>query len=350
MGAVGIIVCRPILILMGTQPEVLDSAVLYMRISFAGFPLVSVYNFSSAVLRAIGDTKRPMIYLIIAGVINVILNLIFVIVLHMSVAGVALATIIAQTVAGFLTVKCLMTDDGAYRLCLSKIKIHKSECSQIVRVGIPAGLQSSMFSFSNIVIQTGVNSISKDAVSGCAAATTIDNMVYQAINSLYHASLTFCGQNYGAKQYERIKKTVLYCTGIVTIVGLAVGTLTYALSEPLLKIFIDDSAEAIAYGKERLRITCLLYFICGFMEVGCGALRGINHALPAFINSVFGACVLRVVWIYTVFRAFPTVSVLFVSYPLAWVVSTVLHFAMFAYFFKKMKNQDSRIPQSELVV
>ncbi len=340
VGAIGFIVCRPLLLLMGTQADVIDSAVLYMRISFAGFPLVAIYNFSSAVLRAIGDTKRPMLFLVVSGFINVVLNLVFVIKFHMGVAGVAVATIIAQTVSGFLTVRWLMRVDGSYKFYISKLRIHKSECVSIVRVGIPAGLQSSMFSISNIVIQSGINSISKAAVSGCAAAANVDNFVYQAVNSLYHASLAFCGQNYGAKNYARIKKTVLYCTGIVTVVGLGVGTLVYLFAEPLLNIFITDSPEAVMYGKERIMLTCLPYFICGFMEVGCGALRGINHALPALINSVFGACFLRVVWIYTVFRAYPSISVLFISYPITWAVSAILHFAMFAYFFKKMQNGD----------
>lgn len=340
IGVVGFVFSRPMLVLMGTQPDVLNDAVLYMKITFAGLPIVAIYNFGSAILRAVGDTRRPMNYLIIAGLINVALNFVFVAGFGMSVDGVALATVISQTFSGFLTIRCLINSDASYKLCIKKLRIHKSECVQIIRIGIPASLQSFMFSVSNTIIQTGVNSISKAAVSGCAAATTVENFVYQAQNSLYHASLTFAGQNYGAKKYDRIRKSIIYCLVIVTVVALALGILVTVFNDELIGIFIDDNPEAVGYAKIKMQMIALPYFICGWMEVFCGGMRGMNRAVPPLVSTVFGVCVLRIGWIYTVFRKYHTAEMLFLSYPFSWLLTAVISGILFIYYLRKNQKED----------
>lgn len=340
IGVIGFFSARPLLVLMKTQPDVLDDAVLYMQILFAGLPLVAVYNFGSAVLRAIGDTKRPMYFLILSGIINVVLNVIFVAGFHMSVDGVALATVISQAIAGIMVVVWLTKSDGSYKLVLSKLRLYKTECLQIIKLGVPAGIQSSMFSLSNIVMQSSINSISKAAVSGCTAAATLDSLIYQAMNALYHASLSFCGQNYGAKKHGRIMKSFLYCSGIVTVIGLIIGTFVHIFAGPLLGIFIKDNPEAVAHGIERLRLTCIPYFLCGIMEVSCGALRSMNRSVITLINSVLGACVFRVIWVYTVFAASPSIHTLFISYPVSWALTAAMHTVIFLLVYFKIKKSD----------
>ena len=340
IGVFGFVAARPALLLMGTQEDVLDGAVLYMQITFAGLPVVSLYNFGSAILRAVGDTKRPMYYLTVSGIINVIFNLIFVIFFKMGVAGVATATIISQTVSAVLTIRCLMKSDGVYKLSPKKLKLYKAESFQIIQVGVPAALQSSMFSFSNIIIQSGVNSISKAAVAGCAAASTLESFVYQSMHALYHTALSFCGQNFGAKKYKRILKSLVYCSATVTVVGLMLGVAVWLLDDFLLGIFINDSPEAIVYGKQRLFLVCVPYFLCGLMDVVCAALRSLNHAIPALFNSVIGACVFRVIWMSTVFKQYNSIPSIFISYPISWVFTLLLHLTMFLYFFNKSKKQE----------
>ena len=345
IGILGITLARPLLLLMGTQSDVLDGAVLYMQISFAGLPVVAIYNYGSAILRAIGDTKRPMIYLMIGGLVNVALNIFFVTVFHMSVEGVALATVISQILSCVLTVRCLVTTDGCYKLCFKKLRIHKQEAVSIIYIGIPAGLQSSLFSVSNVLIQSSVNSISKAAVSGSTAGQTIESFVYMAMNSLYHTSLAFCGQNYGAKKPDRIMKSFLYCTAIAVTVGVVFGGLVCLFADPLLGIFLKTNPDAVIYGKQRIMMTCLPYFLCGIMEVGTGVLRAVNKAFHALITTVVCTCVLRVVWCKTVFIMFPSITVLFISYPLTWALTSAINTIMFLSFYKKMKKGDQLIRQ-----
>lgn len=339
IGILGITLSKPLLVLMGTQPDVLEGAVLYMRISFAGLPVVAVYNYGSAILRAIGDTKRPMIYLIIGGLVNVVLNIFFVTVFDMSVDGVALATVISQALSCVLTVRCLVVTDGCYKLSLGKLRICKMEALSILAIGIPAGLQSSLFSISNVLIQSSVNSINKAAVSGSTAGSTIDTFVYMATNSLYHTALAFCGQNYGAKKYDRIMKSFLYCLAIAVGVGMILGGLACLFAEPLLEIFLKGNADAIAYGKQRLFVVCIPYFICGIMEVGTGALRAVNMAVHALVNTVVFTCIFRVIWCNTVFKMFPTISALFISYPVTWALTSITNVIMLLLFFKKTKKK-----------
>lgn len=337
LSLVGILFCKPLLRLMDTPENVIDLSVLYMRICFAGLPAVAVFNFGAAILRAVGDTKHPMIYITLSGIINVILNIILVVFFKLHVAGVAIATVISQVFSAVLTVICLMKSNESSKLVLKEIKIYKAELTQIVTVGIPASIQSVSFSLSNVFIQSSINSFGEFAMAGSAAAANTDNIIYQAVNSLYHTALAFCGQNFGAGKKDRILKSVGYCTSIVVVLGLAIGGLCYVFDEQLLGLFVNNK-EAIAYGVERLKITCLPYFTCGLMEVGSGALRGINKSAVSMVISIMGACVLRVVWIYTIFPINRSFSTLFLAYPATWILSSIALYIVLFHYVKKIPD------------
>lgn len=345
IGIFGYVFCIPLLRLMQSPENVLPLASLYMRITFIGLPSVAVLNFGSAILRAIGDTRHPMQYLILSGAINVGLNLVFVGLLRMGVAGVAVATIVSQTVAAFLTVRCLMRANGCFRLSLKDLKIHKSELFRFFRIGIPAGIQSSAFSLSNVFIQSSINSLGDVAVAGCTAAGNIDNLIYMAQNAFYHTVISFVAQNYGARKPKRILKSLLYCTGLSTVVGLVLGGACLVFGRPLLHIFVSDP-QAIAYGYERLSLTCLLYFTCGLMEVGSGALRGINRSMISTVGSLIGSCLFRIVWIFTIFAAYRTVFSLFISYPISWILTTAAHYTVFFICFRKIRRTMEEAPEA----
>lgn len=340
MGGVGFIFAKPLLVVMDTDPIVLEEATLYLKILFAGLPAVSLYNFGSAILRAVGDSKRPMIYLMISGAINVLLNLVFVIVFHMRADGVALATVISQLVSAVLTIACLIRVDGNYRLYPKKLKLHKNESFQIARIGIPAAIQTSMFGFSNVILQSAINSLGKDTVSGSAASSTVENISYMAMHAIYLAALSFCGQNYGAKNYKRLLRSLLYCYAIVFVIGIITGGGIYLLRYPLMSLFIKNNPEAIKQGMTRLACVALPYFLCGLMDVGAAALRSINKPIQSLLCSVFCVCVLRVVWVHTVFEAYHTTSVLFISYPITWLLTALLYVGLFTIYFSKLVKEE----------
>lgn len=345
LAIVGILCSKSLLLMMDTPKDVLPKAVLYMQILFLGLPHVTLFNFTSAILRAVGDTKRPMLFMILSGVLNVFLNMLFVIVFDMAVAGVALATIISQFLSAFLTVRCLITSDEGYKLNLKSVKIYKGELRQIVQIGIPSSIQSASFSLSNVFIQSAVNSFGSAAMAGSTTSSTIENLVYQSTNSLYHTILSFVGQNYGAGKKDRIIKSVLYSVIIVTVMGLTIGLVCVACSDFLMTLFLDETAdpafykEALAYGAERLKLVLPFYFICGIMEVATGALRAINKSGFSMVGSIVGACGMRIVWIFTIFAAAPSMRILFMSYPVTWILTSVFLYGMFIYFMRKMPNQ-----------
>lgn len=339
IGIFGFIFAKNLLVLMGTDKEVLSEAALYMRILFIGLPFLGIFNFGTAILRAVGDSKRPLYFLTISGITNVILNLLFVIVFKMRADGVALATVISQVVSAVLCVLCLIKADGCYKLCLKKLRLHKKEARLVIGIGIPAAIQSSMFSISNVILQSSVNSLGKAAVSGTAAAATIENTIYQVMHGLYLATISFCSQNFGAKNYKRLLKAMLYCYGIVTVLGILTGGICYIFRGGLIGIFINDNPCAYSEGLKRMMYTCPLYFICGAMEVGGGALRSINRPIHSMINSVIGACIFRIFWVYTVFAASPSLDTLYLSYPISWTLTAVLHIAFFIFFFAKLKKE-----------
>ncbi|MBR6477724.1 MAG: MATE family efflux transporter, partial [Lachnospiraceae bacterium] len=310
---VGLFLTKPALILMGVPEDVLGMSVLYLRIYFAGMPVMMAYNFGSAILRAVGDTKRPLYYLLTAGVVNVCLNLIFVIVFNMSVAGVALATVISQGLSAFLVLRCLMKSESDYQLVLSKLQIHGDKLWKMIKIGIPAGLQSVLFSISNVLIQSSVNSFGKIAMAGNTAAGNIEGFVYTSMNALHQTSISFTGQNYGAKKFDRIKRILFYCLGLVILVGLILGNGAYLGANVLLRLYTDNP-EAIQYGVLRLSVICTTYCLCGMMDVIVGSIRGMGYGLMPMFVSLTGACLFRVIWIFTVFQDIHTLQCLYLSY------------------------------------
>ena len=331
----GFFLARPALGWMGTPDDVISHSVLYMRIYFAGMPFMMVYNFGSAVLRAVGDTKRPLYYLLIAGVVNVVLNLVFVIVFHMGVAGVATATVASQAISAALVVRCLTSTDSPYRLELKGMKIAPDKLLRMIQIGVPAGMQGALFSISNVLIQSSVNSFGSTAMAGNTAASNIEGFVYTAMNAFYQAAISFCGQNYGAKKYKRIGKILLICELLVVAVGLVMGNVAYLLGGTLLKLYTVDPA-VIEYGILRMRIICVPYFLCGLMDVAVGALRGMGYAIMPMLVSLTGACLLRVVWIYTIFQSYHTLECLYISYPISWALTFGVHMVCFAVVYRRL--------------
>lgn len=321
---IGLALSRPVLELMGTAPDVLEQAVLYIRIYFIGMPAVLLYNFGAAILRAVGDTKRPMYFLFIAGVINVIFNLIFVIQFHLGVAGVAIATVISQTVSAGLVLLCLYHSHGAYQLIPSQLKIHGDQLRAILRIGLPAGLQSVLFNISNVIIQSSVNTFGWMVVAGNTAASNIEGFVYTAMNAVYQTSLSFTSQNMGARNYRRVDRVLLECLGLVAVVGIVLGQGAYLLGNQLLGIYTSDP-EVITYGIYRLGIVSATDFLCGLMDVLAGCIRGLGYSVTPMLVTLVGSCLLRIVWIFTVFQAMHTQQILYISYPLSWLVTAVTH-------------------------
>lgn len=321
---IGVVAARPLLTFMGSPEDVIDLSVLYIRIYFAGMPVILLYNFGSAILRAVGDTKRPLYYLSFAGVINVVLNLIFVIVFKMSVAGVALATIISQAVSAYLIVRCLMKMDGMCKLHLDKLTIHVPTMKTIIRLGLPAGMQGSIFSISNVLIQSSINSFGSVVMAGNAAASNVEGFTYIAMNAFYQTALTFTSQNMGQQKFDRIKKVQLICIGMVAAVGIALGGGSYLFGNILLR-FYSTEAEVIQYGMLRMSIICVFYFLCGMMDVMVGGLRGLGYSVMPMIVSLLGACGLRILWIFTIFANHKTLETLYVSYPITWTITMLTH-------------------------
>ena len=317
----------------------IEHSVLYMRIYFIGMPFMMVYNFGSAVLRAVGDTKRPLYYLLIAGVINVILNLIFVIAFSMGVAGVAAATVISQAVSAALVVRCLIRTDSAYRLELQGIKIVPDKLLKMIQIGVPAGMQGALFSISNVLIQSSVNSFGSVAMAGNTAGSNIEGFVYTAMNAFHQAAISFSGQNYGARKYKRISRVLLICELLVLGVGIVLGNAAYLLGGTLLKLYTVDP-EVIQYGILRMRIICTTYCLCGMMDVAVGALRGMGYAIMPMLVSLTGACLFRVVWIYTVFQSYRTLECLYISYPISWGLTFAVHMVCFVIAFGRLLKRD----------
>ena len=323
---------------MGTPEDVLPLSTIYMQIYFGGVIFTMIYNFCASILRAAGDTKSPLVFLSIAGVVNVLLNLFFVIVLHMNVAGVALATAIAQAISAILVVIALTRRMDACHLELKQMRIYKNELLQIVRIGLPAGIQSSLFAISNVLIQSSINSFGSVLMSGNAAAGNLEGFVYVTLNAFYQTMINFTGQNVGAGQYKRVYKILWYCIGCAAAAGLICGVLLWAAGPMLLSIYITDSAEAIAYGMIRLTYVALPYFLCGIMDVSTGALRGMGASVPPMIISVLGVCGIRIGWVMTIFRIpqFHTPQSLYLSYPVSWTLTFVLQITAFFILMKRM--------------
>ena len=337
---IGIALAEPLLRLMGTPDNVLDQAALYVRIYFAGMPVIMLYNFGSAILRAVGDTKRPMYFLLLAGILNVFMNLFFVIVFHMGVAGVALATVLSQCVSAGLVLLCLIRSNGSIKLHLKEMKIHKEPLLKMIRVGLPAGIQGSIFSISNVLIQSSVNSFGDIAMAGNAAASNIEGFIYTCMNAIYQAAISFTSQNYGAGQYRRIRKIMRSGVLIVSCVGFLLGGIAFLCAPILLSIYNTDP-QVIQYGMLRMEIICLTYFTCGIMDVMVGCLRGLGYSIMPMIVSLAGACGIRVLWIFTVFQWDRTLTMLYISYPVSWMITAAVHIICFLIIIRKVPNMDA---------
>ena len=337
--AVGLALTRPLLELMGTPDDVIDKAVLYMQIYFIGMPANMLYNFGSAILRAVGDTKRPLYYLSAAGVVNVILNLISVIIFHMDVAGVALATIISQAISAVCVLRCLMRHESCLKIRLGELKIHKEKLMGIVKVGLPAGMQGAIFSISNVLIQSSVNSFGSIAMAGNTAAQNIEGFIYNAMVAVYQANLSFTSQNYGAGKFSRINRIMFICIGVVSVVGFSIGVLAYGAGTSLLSIYSSDP-EVIAYGMTRLQIIGLTYFTCGIMDTMVGSIRGIGYSVLPMLVSLTGACLFRIIWIFTIFQWSHTLLTMYISYPASWVLTATAHIVCFFLIRKKLPDTD----------
>lgn len=333
---VGLVGTRQILIWMQTPEEVLDLAALYLRIYFLGMTAMMIYNFGSAILRAIGDTKRPLYYLTFAGVINVLLNLLFVIGFRMDVAGVALATVISQCISAGLILRCLIKEQGCIHLDLRKLRFHRGKFFRILCIGLPAGFQGTLFSLSNVIIQSSVNTFGKTVMAGNAAAANLEGFVYVSMNAFYQACLSFSGQNVGAGKKKRVIRILLTAEACVIVTGIAVGQLMLFFDEPLLWLYTDSSAVVQA-GVVRLHIIVGTYALCGMMDVMVGALRGIGHSFLPMMVSLIGACGLRLLFIFTLFRQeeYHFIRNLYLTYPVSWTVTFLAHVVCFAVLMKR---------------
>jgi putative MATE family efflux protein len=328
LAIVGVVFSTPILELMGSPDDVIGLASLYLRIYFLAMPATLIYNFGAAILRASGDTRTPLYFLSAAGVINVLLNLLLVIKFNLDVAGVGIATVVSQYISAALILIHFMRQDGDLHFSFKKLGIDKGILGKIIRIGIPAGIQGTVFSLSNVVIQSAINSFGSTIVAANSAASNIEGFVYIAMNSVYQTAITFVGQNYGAGKYKRVLKVLLECLGIVLVIGLVLGNSAYAFGENLLHIY-SSNPEVIAAGMVRIRHICTIYFLCGMMDTMVGALRGIGKSVLPMIVSLTGACALRLVWIATVFQLHKTPEMLYLAYPITWIITLCAHIICF---------------------
>lgn len=334
VGIIGYLLTPTVLGWMNTGEEFLAGATSYMRIYFIGSVGNLVYNFCVGMLRSRGDTVNPLIFASIGGLVNIGLNLVFVIVFDMGVAGVAAATIVSQYVSAILSLIHMMRLKDSCRLDLRRLGIDWRTVKDFMRIGVPAGLQGMMFSLSNVVLQVGYNSLSPLHVNANSAAGQVDGYLYNILNAFYHTTLTFASQNYGARKPKRLKKVFLTGAGCVTVIGIILGTLIYTFSDTLVGIFDSDPA-VLAVAKYRLLLVALPYFLCGLMEVGSAMLRSIGFSFTSTVISFFGSCLFRIVWVLTVFNAYKEVTVLYMVYPLSWIITFGTSVAAYVYLYRK---------------
>ncbi|MBQ9747558.1 MAG: MATE family efflux transporter [Clostridia bacterium] len=350
--AFGLIFSTTILGWMGTSEAIIGQSSLYLMIYFIGAPFNMVYNFGASILRATGDTKRPFYFLAVSGLANIVLNLIFVCLFHMDVAGVAIGTVASQVISAVLVVLCLLKQNGMCRLSFRKLRIDMGVMAEMIRIGLPASIQSCVFSISNILIQSSINSFDIAFVAegrapyatGSAAAASIEAFVLMSMSALYQASLNFTGQNSAAGQYKRVRKTLWQCLACVAVVGIVMGGICILFGKQLIAIYTPGDAEAIAVGYRRMQILCSLYFLCGIMDVTVGQLRGLGHSFVPMCVSIVGICVFRVFWIYTIFAAVHTWEMLLISYPITWVLTGAVQFICYYFIQKKFPKEDQPLP------
>lgn len=323
---VGVLGARSILQLMQIPEKILDQAALYLRIYFLGMPATMAYNFGAALLRAVGDTRRPLYYLTFAGVVNVVLNLILVIVFHLDVAGVAIATVTSQVISAILVMRCMVKDEEDIRLELNQLRVHPDKLRSILRVGIPAGIQSTLFSLSNVVIQSAVNGFGEVIVAGNAAALNIEGFIYCVVNALHQTTLSFTGQNVGGGKHERLPRILVTGLGCMVVASIIIAAICGLWGGALLGIY-SKTPEVVQAGMIRLSMLSATYILCGVMDITVGSLRGMGQTIVPMIVSLIGVCGIRVIWIATVFQipAYHTINTIYVSYPVSWTVTGLTH-------------------------
>lgn len=341
MALAGVLLARFALNLMGTPNDVIDQSVLYMRIYFLGMPFFMLYNYGAAILRAVGDTKRPLFFLVISGMTNAVLNLVLVIVFHMGVAGVAIGTIVSQLISSILVLRCLYTSNTSYRLYFSKLGIKTQYLKQIFQVGIPAGIQSTVINLSNALLQSSVNSFGSMAMAGYTAANNIFGFLYMSVNAVTQSCMSFTSQNYGVKKLKRMDRVLLDCMILSVGVTLTLGCGAYFFGPELLKIYTSD-ADVIRCGVEVLAFTTVPYFCCGIMDLLPGALRGMGYSGVPMILSIIGTVGTRIVWIFGLFPAHRSLSFLFISYPVSWILTILMQAVCFCFVRKHVHQSMNR--------
>ncbi len=341
VSVLGLIFARPMLEVMSSPADVIDQAALYLRIYFLGMPFTMMYNFGAAILRAVGDTRRPLYYLTTAGAANLVMNVVFVVVFGMGVVGVALATAISQVLAFVLVFGCLLRTDRWIRLEIRRIRADMDTLRELIRIGLPAGLQSTLFSISNVIIQSSVNSFLSMAMAANSAASNIESFTYTINNAMYQAAMTFTSQNVGAGQKWRIKPIMAACFILELAVGVFVSGMALLFASPLLSLYTDDP-EVIRIGILRMQCICLFIPVCGLMDGMVGILRGMGYSIMPMLVSLTGICVFRLGWIFTVFTRYHTLPILYASYPISWTITLLIHFACFLFALRKPAWKETR--------
>lgn len=338
MAFVGLFFARLALLWMGTPDDVIDLSTLYMRIYFLGMPFFMLYNYGAAILRAVGDTKRPLLFLIISGCTNAALNLTLVIVFHLGVAGVAIGTVVSQFISCVLVLRCLQHSEGSYQLSFSRLKIEKQYLKPIFQVGIPAGIQSTVINFSNVLLQSSVNSFGSIAMAGYTAANNLFGFLYVTVNSITQACMSFTSQNYGVGKYKRMDRVLIDCIILSVSVTFVLGTGVYLTGPKLLQIYTTNP-DVIACAMEILLYTTVTYFLCGLMDLFPGALRGMGRSTVPMILSIIGTVGTRIVWIYLIFPAHRSLDILFISYPASWILTIIMQVICFYFVRRKMLRE-----------
>ncbi len=335
MAVIGVVFARGALEIMGTPDDVIGKSTLYMRIYFCGMPFFMMYNYGAAILRAVGDTKRPLIFLIVSGVINAVLNLFLVIVFHLDVAGVGIATVISQLVSCILVLRCLHHTKSSYQLHLKKLRIKSVYLKQIFEVGVPAGIQSTVINISNAMLQSSVNSFGSIAMAGYTASNNIFGFLYVSVNSFTQACMSFTSQNYGVKKLKRMDRVLIDCMILSVVVTLILGSSVYIFGPELLRIY-SDQADVIKYGMEIFSYTTVTYFLCGLMDLFPGALRGMGYSTVPMILSIIGTVGVRIIWIYGLFPSHRSLTFLFLSYPASWIATIIMQVICFWFVRKRI--------------
>lgn len=351
IGLIGFFSCRTLLEWMGSPENVIDLSTTYVKIYFLGVPFQIIYNFGSSIIRALGDTKTPLVILTAAGITNVILNYILVKFAHLDVAGVAIATAISQLISAVSVIVVLMLRKGYGHFSFKKMKMDLSVLADITKIGLPAGIQSLIFSLSNVIIQSSVNSFGSDVIlAGNSAASNIEGFVYNGMNSLYSASLAFVARYYGAKDKERMRKSYYYAMISVFVTGLVLGGLVLLFGNQLLGLYNGTgNPDVIKYGLLRNRVIASTYFLCGFMEVTVGALRGMGASTVPMIGSIVGVCGIRIGWIFLIFNANPSLFTLYISYPISWIATTIFQIGIYIYTRKKIEKEIAKKQENQEV-